>query len=66
MEKERVKRKKIDRQNRKQREENMHILFENFFGENRIWGPIADSYQKSIILHTFPLVMRGFYMNMQL
>ncbi len=31
-EKERVKRKKMDRQNRKQRDEDMNILFENFFG----------------------------------
>ncbi len=44
--KERVIRKKIDLQNRKQRDEDMNILFKNFFGENRTWGPIADSYQK--------------------
>jgi hypothetical protein len=42
-EKERVKRKKMDRQNRKQRDKDMNILFKNFFGENRIWGPIDDS-----------------------
>jgi hypothetical protein len=35
-EKERVNRKKIDRKNRKQREEDMNILFKNFLGDNRI------------------------------
>jgi hypothetical protein len=54
-EKERVKRKKIDWQNRKQREEDMKFLFKNFFGENRIWGPIADSYQKKYYTVYMPI-----------
>jgi hypothetical protein len=54
-EKERVKRKKIDRKNRKQREEDMTILFENFFAENRIWGPIADIYQKKYYTAYMPI-----------
>ncbi len=43
--KERVIKEKIDLQNRKQRNKDMNILFEIFFGENT-WGPIADSNQK--------------------
>jgi hypothetical protein len=55
VEKERVKRKKIDQQNRKQREEDMNILFENFFGETRIWGPIAHSYQEKYYTAYMPI-----------
>ena len=55
VEKERVKRKKMDRQNRKQRDEEMNILFKNFFGENRIWGPIADSYRKKYYSTYMPI-----------
>ncbi len=55
VEKERVKRKKMDRQNRKQRDEDMNILFKNFFGENRIWGPIADLYQKKYYSTYMPI-----------
>jgi hypothetical protein len=56
VEKERAKRKKIDLKNRKQREEDMNILFENFFGENRIWGPIADLlYQKKYYTAYMPI-----------
>jgi hypothetical protein len=54
-EKERVKRKKIDQKNRKQREEDMNILFENFFGENRIWEPIANLYQKKYYTAYMPI-----------
>ncbi len=54
-EKERVKRKKMDRQNRKQRDKDMNILFENFFGENRIWGPIADLYRKKYYSTYMPI-----------
>ncbi len=50
-----MKRKKIDRQNRKQSEEKMNILFENFFGDNKIWGPIADSYQKKYYTAYMPI-----------
>ncbi len=39
-------REKIDLQDRKQRDEDMNILFENYFRKNRTWGPIADSYRK--------------------
>jgi hypothetical protein len=54
-EKERVNRKNMDWQNRKQRDEDMNILFENFFGENRIWGPIADSYWKKYYSRYMPI-----------
>jgi hypothetical protein len=54
-EKERAKRKKIDWNNRKQREEDMKILFGIFFGENRIWGPIADLYQKKYYTAYLPI-----------
>jgi hypothetical protein len=64
-EKERVKKKKIDWQNRKQRDEDMNSLFENFFGENRIWDPLLTCTGRSIIVHTCPLAMRGFCMDMQ-
>jgi hypothetical protein len=59
-EKERVKRKKIDWKNRKQREEDITILFKNFFGENRIWGPIADVYQKKYNTAFMPIGVERF------
>ncbi len=59
-EKERVKRKKIDRNNRKQRKEDMNILFENFFEENRIWGPIADLYWKKYCTAYMPIGNESF------
>ncbi len=33
----------------------MSILFENFFEENRIWGPIVDSYQKKYYTAYMPI-----------
>jgi hypothetical protein len=54
-EKERVNRKKIDQSNMKQRKEDMNILFENFFEENRIWRPIADLYQKKYYTAYMPI-----------
>ncbi len=45
-EKERVKKSKIDRLKRKERDEDIELLFENFFGKNRSWGPIADAYKE--------------------
>jgi hypothetical protein len=59
-EKEAVKRNKIDWKNRKQREEDMNILFENFFGENRIWGHIADLYQKKYYTAYIPIGVERF------
>ncbi len=44
-EKERVKTSKIDQLKRKERDEDIEVLFENFFGKNRCWGPIADAYK---------------------
>ncbi len=44
--KEKVSRKKVDLHKREQRDKDINILFKNFFGENRTWGPIADSYWK--------------------
>jgi hypothetical protein len=55
VEKERAKRKKIDQKNGKQREEDMNIIFKNFFGENRICRPIADLYQKKYYTVYIPI-----------
>jgi hypothetical protein len=45
-EKEREKQKKIDRKQKQQRDEDTQILFENFFGEKMIWGPMAVTYRE--------------------
>ena len=45
-EKERVKQNKMDRLKRKERDEDIEVLFENFFGEDRSWGSIADAYKE--------------------
>jgi hypothetical protein len=33
----------------------MNILFKNFFGENRIWGPTADLYRKKYYSTYMPI-----------
>ena len=66
-ERERARKNKIDKLKRKERDEDIEVLFENFFGKNRVWGPIADEYkEKYSLLGTCPLVMAGFCMNMRL
>ena len=45
IERERATLKKMEKLNKKQRDEDLNVLFENFFGENRTWGPIAESYK---------------------
>ena len=45
MERERARRKRMEALNKKQRDEDLNVLFENFFGENRTWGPMAESYK---------------------
>ncbi len=45
IERERASLKKMEKLNKKQRDEDLNVLFENFFGENRTWGPIAESYK---------------------
>jgi hypothetical protein len=64
-EKERVKRKKMDWQNRKQRDEDMNILFKNPLGKTGFGDPLLTCTGRSIIVHTCPLAMGGFCMNMQ-
>jgi hypothetical protein len=59
-EKERAKRKKNDWKNRKQREEDMSILFENLFGENRIWGLVADLCQEKYYTAYMPICNERF------
>ena len=41
-----MKQSKMDRLKRKERDEDIEVLFENFFGEDRSWGPIADAYKE--------------------
>ncbi len=64
-EKERVKRRKIDWKKRKQMEEGIFYL-RTFLRKIRFGDPFQTYTRRSIILHTCPLSMRGFYMNMQL
>ncbi len=45
IERERATLKKMEKLNKKQRDEDLNVLFENFFGENRTRGPIAESYK---------------------
>ncbi len=44
--KEREKQKKIDWKQKQQRAEDTQILFENFFNEKMIWGPMAVTYRE--------------------
>ena len=64
-EKERVKRKKMDWQNRKQRDEDMNILFKNPLGKTGFGDPLLTCTGRSIIVHTCPSAMGGFCKNMQ-
>jgi hypothetical protein len=45
IERERERLRKMEKKNEKQRNEDLNVLFENFFGENKIWGPISESYR---------------------
>jgi len=54
-EKERARKKKIDKLKRKERDEDIEVLFENFFGENRVWGPIADEYKEKYSTRYMPI-----------
>ncbi len=50
IERERALLNKMEKLNKKQRDEDLNVLFEIFFGDNRTWGPIAESYKTK--LHT--------------
>jgi hypothetical protein len=43
---EREKKKKIDRKKKQQHQEDTQLLFENFFCEKLIWGPMAVAYKE--------------------
>ena len=57
--KEREKQKKIDQKQKQQRDEDTQILFENFFGEKMIWGPMAVTYREKSIGDVFELSQMG-------
>jgi hypothetical protein len=65
-EKERRKQKKIDQKQKQQRDEDTEILFENFFGEKMIWGPMAVTYREKYHTAYVPIGVGRFSFHCQI
>ena len=65
-EKERRKQKKIDQKQKQQRDEDTEILFENFFGEEMIWGHMAVTYREKYHTAYVPIGVGRFSFQCQI